>query len=63
MMSSSSEIKHGGEIRGFPAKCECGLRVKPYLSKTQENPERPFDRCTTKKRCKLLRCLRYLNSF
>ncbi|XP_056843349.1 uncharacterized protein At1g43920, Chloroplastic-like [Raphanus sativus] len=48
-MSSSSEINHGGEIRGFPVKCECGLRVKPYLSKTQENPGRPFYRCITKK--------------
>ncbi|XP_056841800.1 uncharacterized protein At1g43920, Chloroplastic-like [Raphanus sativus] len=48
-MSSSSEINHGGEIRGFPVKCECGLRVKPYLSKTQENPGRPFYSCITKK--------------
>ena len=31
-MSSSSEIQYGRENRGFPVRCACGLRVKPFLS-------------------------------
>uniref|UniRef100_A0A0D3ASQ7 GRF-type domain-containing protein n=1 Tax=Brassica oleracea var. oleracea TaxID=109376 RepID=A0A0D3ASQ7_BRAOL len=49
MMSSSSEVQYGGGDRGFPMKCDCGLRVVPLLSKTQENPGRPFYRCISKK--------------
>ncbi|KAH0883660.1 hypothetical protein HID58_059756 [Brassica napus] len=47
-MSSSSEVQYGGGDRGFPTKCDCGLRVVPLLSKTQENSGRPFYRCISK---------------
>ena len=48
-MSSSSEIQYGRENRGFPVRSACGLRVKPFLSKTQENPGKLFYRCISKK--------------
>ncbi|XP_013628529.1 PREDICTED: uncharacterized protein At1g43920, Chloroplastic-like [Brassica oleracea var. oleracea] len=48
-MSSSSEVQYGGGDRGFPTKCDCGLRVVPLLLKTQENPGRLFYRCISKK--------------
>ncbi|RID75439.1 hypothetical protein BRARA_B02485 [Brassica rapa] len=48
-MSSSSEVQYGGGDRGFPTKCDCGLRVVSLLSKTKENQRRPFYRCISKK--------------
>ncbi|KAG7533137.1 hypothetical protein ISN45_Aa08g007690 [Arabidopsis thaliana x Arabidopsis arenosa] len=39
----------GGDLRGFPLKCSCGVDVTIYTSKTQENPGRPFFRCKTKR--------------
>ncbi|XP_019092479.1 PREDICTED: uncharacterized protein At1g43920, Chloroplastic-like [Camelina sativa] len=48
-MSSSSITSGGVGERGVPSKCVCGLDVKIFTSKTQENPGRPFFRCVSKR--------------
>ncbi|XP_019095788.1 PREDICTED: uncharacterized protein At1g43920, Chloroplastic-like [Camelina sativa] len=48
-MSSSSITSGGVGERGVPSKCACGLDVKIFTSKTQENPGRPFFRCVSKR--------------
>ncbi|KAL1215363.1 hypothetical protein V5N11_009782 [Cardamine amara subsp. amara] len=50
-MSSKSEDSSVNTfgIRGFPAKCVCGLESTIYTSNTKKNPGRPFFRCPTKR--------------
>jgi len=48
-MSSSSITSGVARERGMPTKCVCGLEVTMFVSKTQENPWRPFFRCISKR--------------
>ncbi|KAG7593760.1 Ulp1 protease family C-terminal catalytic domain [Arabidopsis thaliana x Arabidopsis arenosa] len=49
MSSSEGSYGVGGDLRGFPLKCSCGVDVTIFTSKSQENPGRPFFRCKTKR--------------
>ncbi|XP_048630754.1 uncharacterized protein At1g43920, Chloroplastic-like [Brassica napus] len=40
-----SSMSEEDEIRGFPTKCFCGRLSVVLISKTKENPGRPFFRC------------------